>query len=120
MRSEQRTGLMLGAVLGTAVLGTIIGVRVAADLPGRLVASGVPAASVDAANQQLQVAAQGSLPSVSSGSPQADKLIRAAVGESLTSGLNVAMMVGVVLLLVAVAVASRLRAPERDPADSSG
>jgi EmrB/QacA subfamily drug resistance transporter len=112
----QQTGLMLGAVLGTAIIGSIISVRVAADLPGRLQASGVPQDAIDKAIDQTAVAAQGVLPQVSGVVPEIGTQIRAAVGQSFTSGLNTAMIVGAVLMVVAAAIASRVKAPPESAA----
>ncbi|MFG3442750.1 MFS transporter [Nonomuraea sp. NPDC047897] len=112
----QQTGLMLGAVLGTAILGTIISVRVAAELPGRLRVAGVPEDVVDRVADQASVAAQGFLPQVSGVAPEAGAQIRAAVGQSFTSGLNTAMIVGAVLMVVAAVIASRVKAPPESAA----
>jgi DHA2 family methylenomycin A resistance protein-like MFS transporter len=116
----QQTGLMLGAVLGTAILGSIISVRVAADLPGKLAAVGVPQTAIDDAVAQSAVAAQGVLPHVSGISSTVDAQIKTAIDQSFTSGLNTAMMVGVGLMVVAAVIASRVKAPEFDPASSWG
>lgn len=116
----QQTGLMLGAVLGTAILGTIISVRVAADLPGRLAAAGVPQAVADKAVDQTSVAAQGVLPEVSGVAPEVGAQIKTAVGQSFTSGLNTAMIVGAVLMVVAAVIASRVKAPPEGSAAAWG
>ncbi|MEW9552891.1 MFS transporter [Nonomuraea sp. NPDC050783] len=107
----QQTGLMLGAVLGTAILGTIISVRVAADLPGRLAAAGVPQDAAGKAVEQASVAAQGVLPRVGGVAPGTAARIEAAVGQSFTGGLNTAMIVGAVLMVVAAVLAGRVKAP---------
>lgn len=116
----QQTGLMLGAVLGTAILGAIISVRVAADLPGRLRAAGVPPDAVDKATDQAAVAAQGVLPHVTGVAPDVGAQIRTAVGQSFTSGLNTALIVGAVLMVVAAVIASRVKAPPQGAGASWG
>lgn len=116
----QQTALMLGAVLGTAIIGTVISLRVAADLPGRLTAAGVPQDAAGKALEQTSVAAQGVLPQVGGVTPEVGARIEMAVGQSFTSGLNTALIVGAVLMVVAAVVASRVRAPEQDPGGAWG
>ncbi|OXM65894.1 MFS transporter [Amycolatopsis vastitatis] len=116
----QQTGLMLGAVLGTAILGSIIGVHVRDDLPGRLATAGVTQSAADAAVAQASVAAQGVLPHVGGISSEVDAQIKTAIDQSFTSGLNVAMIVGAAVMVIAAIIASRVKAPEFDPASSWG
>ncbi|MBP2702976.1 MFS transporter [Microbispora sp. RL4-1S] len=116
----QQTGLMLGAVLGTAIIGTIISARVAGDLPGRLTAAGVPQDVASRAADQASVAAQGVLPQIDGAAPAVAAQIRTAVGQSFTGGLNTALIVGAALMVVAAVIASRVQAPPQESAASWG
>lgn len=108
----QQTALMLGAVLGTAVLGSIISAHVSNELPGKLAAAGVPGDIASIVMAQSTVAAQGITPHLPGAPQDVAAHTATAVHEAFTSGMSTAMIVAAALMVIAAAAAFLVRAPE--------
>ncbi|MFC4512923.1 MULTISPECIES: MFS transporter [Streptomyces] len=114
----QQTALMLGGVLGTAVLGSLISSRVSGVLPGHLADEGVGGALAQALRRMTDVIAQGVVP-VPDGTarPAAEAAARAGHA-AFMDGFHTAMLGGAVVVLAGAGVA--LLAPRLEAATAAG
>ncbi|MDX8034145.1 DHA2 family efflux MFS transporter permease subunit [Lentzea sp. BCCO 10_0856] len=111
-----QTALLGGNILGIAVIGAIISGRVTATLPGHLADEGAPAEVATALLGQASHVAEGRVPEMAGQSADAMRQIVAAAHSAFMDGMNVALLVTAIVVVLAMGLISLVRkAPVEAP-----